>query len=56
MYLKFLFYLAIDVYILGFISFGIGDLWVMAYENAVISEFYRDRIESTAHWIPMNNF
>ncbi len=36
----------IPLYILGFISFGIANLWVMAYEQAVLAAFYKDRIEA----------
>lgn len=36
----------VPLYLIGFLSFGIANLWVMAYEHAAMAAFYRDRIES----------
>ena len=36
----------VPLYLLGFLSFGIANLWVTAYEHAAMAAFYRDRIES----------
>ncbi|MBO5999004.1 MAG: DUF975 family protein [Lachnospiraceae bacterium] len=36
----------IPLYLIGFISFGIANLWVMAYEQAVLAAFYKDRLEA----------